>query len=60
LLEGNSIRSAERFTGIDRGTIATMLVRAGERCEKLLAYTIQNLKVRDVAAAEYTSVASVL
>ncbi len=52
LLEGNSIRSTERCTGIDRTTIATMLVRAGERCEKLLADTIQNLKVRDVEADE--------
>jgi transposase-like protein/IS1 family transposase len=52
LLEGNSIRSTERCTGIDRGTIATMLVRAGERCEKLLADTIQNLHVEDVEADE--------
>jgi IS1 family transposase len=52
LLEGNSIRSTERCTGIDRGTIATMLVRAGGRCEKLLADTIQNLHVRDVEADE--------
>jgi IS1 family transposase len=52
LLEGNSIRSTERCTGIDRGTIATMLVRAGESCEKLLADTIQNIPVRDVEADE--------
>jgi IS1 family transposase/transposase-like protein len=52
LLEGNSIRSTERCTGIDRGTIATMLVRAGECCEKLLAEKIVNLKVRDVEADE--------
>jgi IS1 family transposase len=52
LLEGNSIRSTERCTGIDRSTIATMLVRAGERCEKLLAEKIINLKVQDVEADE--------
>ena len=52
LLEGNSIRSTERCTGIDRGTVATLLVRAGERCEKLLAEKIVNLKVRDVEADE--------
>src|SRR5271170_3850212 len=34
LLEGNSIRSTERIVGLDRTTIATLLVRAGERCEK--------------------------
>jgi transposase-like protein/IS1 family transposase len=52
LLEGNSIRSTERIVGLDRTTIATLLVRAGERCEKLLADTIQNLQVRDVEADE--------
>lgn len=52
LLEGNSIRSTERCTGLDRGTIATMLLRAGERCEKLLAEKIVNLQVRDVEADE--------
>jgi lambda repressor-like predicted transcriptional regulator len=52
LIEGNSIRSTERITGLDRNTIMTVLVRAGERCEKLLADTIQNLQVRDVEADE--------
>jgi transposase-like protein/IS1 family transposase len=52
LLEGNSIRSTERITGLDRTTIARLLVLAGERCEKLLADTIQNLHVRDVEADE--------
>lgn len=52
MLEGNSIRSTERITGLDRTTIARLLVLAGERCEKLLADTIQNLHVRDVEADE--------
>jgi transposase-like protein/IS1 family transposase len=52
LLEGNSIRSTERITELDRTTIAKMLVIAGTRCEKLLADTIQNLQVRDVEADE--------
>src|ERR1039458_4462176 len=52
LLEGNSIRSSERISGLDRTTIARLLVLAGERCEKLLAETITNLKVRDVEADE--------
>ncbi len=52
LLEGNSIRSTERITELDRTTIAKMLVLAGTHCEKLLADTIQNLKVRDVEADE--------
>ena len=52
LLEGNSIRSSERISGIDRTTIARLLVLAGERCEKLLADTITKLRVRDVEADE--------
>src|SRR5437763_16802914 len=36
LLEGNSIRSTERITGLDRNTIMRLLVRAGERCKKLM------------------------
>jgi IS1 family transposase/transposase-like protein len=52
LIEGNSIRSTERITGLDRTTIARLLVRAGERCEKLLAETIRNIEVRDVEADE--------
>ena len=52
LLEGNSIRSTERCTDLDRTTIARLLVLAGERCENLLADTITNLHVRDVEADE--------
>lgn len=52
LLEGNSIRSTERCTGIDRTTLAKLLVLAGERCEKLLADRITDLPVRDVEADE--------
>ena len=52
LLEGNSIRSSERISGLDRTTIARLLVLAGERCEKLLADTITKLQVKDVEADE--------
>src|ERR1035441_9466009 len=34
LLEGNSIRSTERITQLDRNTIMRLLVLAGERCER--------------------------
>ncbi len=52
LLEGNSIRSTERITDLDRTTIARLLVLAGGRCEKLLADTITKVHVRDVEADE--------
>jgi len=52
LLEGNSIRSTQRITDLDRTTLARLLVLAGERCERLLADTITRVKVRDVEADE--------
>src|SRR5688500_8356494 len=48
LLEGMSIRSAERITGIHRDTILRLLVVAGEKCERLLESKIQNVNVADV------------
>ena len=35
LLEGNSIRSSERITDLHRDTIMSLLVLAGEKCEKI-------------------------
>jgi transposase-like protein/IS1 family transposase len=52
LIEGNSIRSTERITKLDRNTIMRALVLVGERCEKLLADRITRLKVQDVEADE--------
>jgi transposase-like protein/IS1 family transposase len=52
LLEGNSIRSTERITNLDRNTIMSLLVRAGQRCQKLMDSKIVNLTVRDVEADE--------
>jgi hypothetical protein len=52
LLEGNSIRSTERITGLDRNTIMSLLVKAGERCQTLMDRMIRNLPVRDVQANE--------
>lgn len=36
LLEGSSLRSAARITGVDGNTIMKALVIAGERCGRLL------------------------
>jgi transposase-like protein/IS1 family transposase len=52
LLEGCSIRTVERVTGIRPASISKLLVIAGERCEKLMAECIQNLPVEDVQADE--------
>jgi IS1 family transposase len=52
LVEGMSVRSVERVTGVHRDTILSLLILAGERCEKLLADTISRLEVRDVECDE--------
>lgn len=52
LVEGNSIRSTERITGVHRDTIIDLLVLAGEKCEKLLEERIKGVAVKDVQADE--------
>lgn len=52
LLEGNSIRSTERISGLDRNTIMSLLVKAGDRCNTLMVEKIVRLSVRDVQADE--------
>lgn len=43
LVEGNSIRSVERMTGIHRDTIMRLMVRVGGGCAALMDRTMQNL-----------------
>ena len=52
LAEGNSIRSAERISGINQKTIMHLLEIAGERCENLLTSAIRNVPAKDVQADE--------
>jgi transposase-like protein/IS1 family transposase len=52
LVEGNSIRSTERITGIDRNTIMRLLVVAGEKCERLLSERVQNIRVEHLELDE--------
>jgi transposase-like protein/IS1 family transposase len=52
LVEGNSIRSTERVTGVNRNTILDLLVLVGEKCERLLNDKIRGLSVSDVQADE--------
>jgi IS1 family transposase len=55
LLEGNSIRSTMRITGLDQNTIIKALVLAGERCEKVMARLIVKVPVKDVQVDEIWS-----
>lgn len=52
LMEGVSVRSTERITGVHRDTILDLLVLAGTRCESLLHRRIHKVKVTDVQADE--------
>jgi transposase-like protein/IS1 family transposase len=52
LLEGMSIRSVQRITGLHQETILNLITLAGERCEKLMAKRIKGIAVKDVEADE--------
>ena len=52
LLEGCSIRSTERITGIHRATIMRLLVIAGEKCEQLMESKVRNVPVADIQCDE--------
>lgn len=55
LVEGCSVRTVERITGIHRDAVLKLLVVAGERCEAVLESHIQNVPVKDVEADEIWS-----
>jgi transposase-like protein len=52
LCEGCSIRSIERLTDVHRYTILRLLVKAGERCEKLTGDKIRNIPCQNVELDE--------
>jgi transposase-like protein/IS1 family transposase len=52
LVEGCSIRSTERLTGVEKKTILSLLSVVGEKCERLLDEKIQNISVKEVQADE--------
>lgn len=52
LLEGMSVRSVQRVTGLHQETILDLIVLAGQRCEKLMRERIKGVAVKDVEADE--------
>ena len=52
LVEGNSIRSTERMTGVHRDTIMRLLVRVGTGCERLLDESMRDLNCRHIQVDE--------
>lgn len=52
LVEGNSIRSTERMTGVHRDTIMRLLVRTGEHCQEILDTHMKEFHSRFLQADE--------
>ncbi|MGA7506508.1 MAG: hypothetical protein WA252_10135 [Candidatus Sulfotelmatobacter sp.] len=52
LLEGNSVRSTERMTGVHRDTICRLLVETGDYCADLMDGSMRNLRCQYVQADE--------
>ncbi len=52
LLEGSSVATVHRVTGIHTGTILKLLVLAGEKCERIMADKVRNVQVRDIECDE--------
>jgi len=52
LLEGNSIRSVERLTGVHRDTIIDAMIAAGEKCDRFMKVAITMVPVANVQVDE--------
>ena len=55
LVEGSSIRSIERMTGVHRDTIMRLMVEVGNTCEKIMDTTMRNLTCKDIEVDEVWS-----
>lgn len=55
LVEGSSIRSIERMTGVHRDTIMRLMVGVGNTCEKIMDTTMRNLTCKDIEVDEVWS-----
>jgi IS1 family transposase/transposase-like protein len=52
LIEGNSLRSTQRITRLDINTLMSLLIRAGERCQKLMDSQMRGLTCRRLQCDE--------
>jgi transposase-like protein/IS1 family transposase len=52
LVEGCSVRSTERLTGVHRDTIIKLLTVVGEKCERLMTERIKDISVKAVQCDE--------
>jgi hypothetical protein len=52
IVEGNSLRSITRLTGIHRTTIMKLMVRVGEQCKRMMDRWMNNLTLRHLEIDE--------
>lgn len=52
LLEGMSVRSTERMTGVHRDTILRLMCRVGNGCEKMMDQTLRGLDCKRIQVDE--------
>jgi len=52
MVEGNSLRSTQRITDLDINTLMRILLKAGEKCEKLMGRLIVNVPCQHVEVDE--------
>jgi IS1 family transposase len=52
LVEGNSVRSIERMTGVHRDTILRLMVSVGDHCAAIMGRLVRNVPVKDIQADE--------
>lgn len=52
LVEGNSIRSIERITGVHRDTILRLMKSVGAKCQQILDQDMKNLNCREIECDE--------
>ncbi|MBI2873238.1 MAG: IS1 family transposase [Chloroflexi bacterium] len=52
LVEGSSIRSTERMTGVHRDTIMRLMVQVGETCGEVLDHTMRGLRCKRIEVDE--------
>jgi len=55
LVEGASIRSIERMTGVHRDTIMRLMVSTGNTCEKIMDTTMRDLTCKNIEVDEVWS-----
>jgi IS1 family transposase len=55
LVEGNSVNSTSRITGLEKKTILSLLVLAGEKCENLISRYMRKVTVNDMQFDELWS-----